>query len=655
MTKQRQRPGPETQNSRMFEGAGIRAMEDDPRRFQVSFSSEAPYKRWWGNEILSHAPGAVDLSRLQSIGVVLYNHNRDFVLGRVECPRIEDGRGVCDIVFDEDERAEGIRQKVASGTLKGVSVGYSVRQWEEVGNGKLSGDGLYEGPCDIARQWTPLEVSIVSVPADAGVGVNRSDEENGRRNGMDDRAHRESQEQQERQEARRDAEGAQREQPPAQEPPLAPEARQAEEAGQVRRAVEEERRRTADITELCREVGMEAAAYLRDGSSVDAVREAALTHLMRSGVPVNTQVQVTRDEGDKFRAAAADALYLRYARHPDGEPPAEGAVELRGFSLLRLLERSLETDGLHPRNLSNDELVSRAFLAGDGSFAAIMDQTAGKIVRDEYEAAPTTYQRWAKTGSLSDFKSIPTYRLGEADEFKKVPPSGELPQGHFTEQPPFFRKVETYAKSIGISRQMLVNDDIGQFTRLAASNALAAARQINRAVYAALLGNPKLDLDGKPLFHADHRNLGTPGQLAMETLAELRRLMRLQTGVDKKTVLNLTPQFLLIPAALEVKALQLLHSLSDPGQANSGVVNVLRNSLEPIVDAELDVASETAYYALAHPNATDGIGIDFLNGKNSISVRRGEPMGQLGMQWDMWIDYGTYAGDYRGLTRNEGA
>lgn len=653
MAKRRQRPGPEARNSRMFEGAAIRALEDDPRRFQVSFSSEAPYRRWWGNEILSHAPGAVDLSRLESIGVALYNHNRDFVLGRVEHPRIEEGRGVCDIVFDEDEQAEGIRQKVAGGTLRGVSVGYAVRQWEEVSNGKLSSDGLHEGPCDIAKQWTPLEVSIVSVPADAGVGVNRSDEDhdNRRRETMDEQERMEEQ-------ARQDTETRtqeQREQPPSPEPPAAPEARQADVTGEVQRALEAERRRTADITALCREVGMDADEYLRGDASVDAVREAALRHLLQSGAPGNARVQVTRDEGDKFRAAATDALYLRYAQHPGEEPPVEGALELRGYSLLRLLERSLETDGLHPRQMSNDDMISRAFLAGDGSFAAIMDQTAGKIVRDEYEAAPTTYQRWAKMGSLSDFKSIPTYRLGEADEFKKVPPSGELPQGHFTEQAPFYRKVETYAKSIGISRQMLVNDDIGQFTRLAASNALAAARQINRAVYAVLIGNPKLDIDGKTLFHADHKNLGVPGLLAMETLAELRRLMRLQTGVDKKTVLNLSPQFLLIPAALEVKALQLLHSISDPGQGNSGVVNVLRNALEPIVDAELDVASETAYYALANPNATDGIGIDFLHGKNSISVRRGEPMGQLGMQWDMWIDYGTYAGDYRGLTKNEGA
>lgn len=49
--------------------------------------------------------------------------------------------------------------------------------WEEVESGARSKDGRFAGPCRIARRWTPLEVSIVSVPADATVGVGRSEGE----------------------------------------------------------------------------------------------------------------------------------------------------------------------------------------------------------------------------------------------------------------------------------------------------------------------------------------------------------------------------------------------------------------------------------------------------------------------------------------------
>lgn len=80
---------------------------------------------------------------------------------------------MAEIEFDTDEDSEIIFQKVKSGTLKGVSVGYKISIIEEVMANKLSTDGRFNGPCDIARQWMPFEVSIVSVPADATVGVGR--------------------------------------------------------------------------------------------------------------------------------------------------------------------------------------------------------------------------------------------------------------------------------------------------------------------------------------------------------------------------------------------------------------------------------------------------------------------------------------------------
>ena len=89
--------------------------------------------RWFGQEILDHhTEGSVDLSRLNSIGCVLFNHNRDKVIGKINRAWVEDKRGHAEIEFDEDEASEVIYQKVKSGTLKGVSVGYIVENWEEV-------------------------------------------------------------------------------------------------------------------------------------------------------------------------------------------------------------------------------------------------------------------------------------------------------------------------------------------------------------------------------------------------------------------------------------------------------------------------------------------------------------------------------------------
>ena len=149
--------------------------QEDSRRRTISFSSEEPYRRWFGMEILDHAENALDLSRLNDVGVLLFNHDTDKVVGKVIRAWVENHRGMAEVEFDTDDDAEKIFGKVKSGTLKTTSVRYSVDSWEEVVAGKQSADGRFTGPCQIARKWTPLEVSVVSVPADPTVGVGRAD------------------------------------------------------------------------------------------------------------------------------------------------------------------------------------------------------------------------------------------------------------------------------------------------------------------------------------------------------------------------------------------------------------------------------------------------------------------------------------------------
>jgi HK97 family phage prohead protease len=165
----------------------VREIKDEERRVSISFSSEQPVSRWFGQEILCHDSGSIDMTRINSIGVALFNHNRDVVIGRIEnaiCNETEK-RTYADIIFDTDEESERIYQKVKSGTLKGVSVGYSVDVWEEVAPNKVSSNGRFLGPCEVATKWSPYEISIVSVPADDTVGVGRELNEGNEPNNLD--------------------------------------------------------------------------------------------------------------------------------------------------------------------------------------------------------------------------------------------------------------------------------------------------------------------------------------------------------------------------------------------------------------------------------------------------------------------------------------
>lgn len=159
----------------------LRVVDEEKRTVELSFSSEQPYNRWFGVEILSHDESAVDLQRLLDVGTVLFSHGRDSKFGRMPVALIEkawidtEKRKAKGLVnFDDDEDSEKVFKKVKKGLLKGVSVGYAVSSWEEVAAGKTSSNGRFTGPCYIALKWEPLEISIEPTPADPSVGVGRS-------------------------------------------------------------------------------------------------------------------------------------------------------------------------------------------------------------------------------------------------------------------------------------------------------------------------------------------------------------------------------------------------------------------------------------------------------------------------------------------------
>jgi len=165
-------------NNLFYRGLSLRgAVNKNERSVDLSFSSETPAKRWFGTEILLHGSKNVDLSRLKSLGAALMNHNPAVIVGPLKNVRIENKRGKAKVIFDTDEDGEKAFGKVQSGSLKGVSVGYTIQKFREVLSDEdyLLPDGqTITGPAMIATRWTPHEVSLTSIPLDASVGIGRN-------------------------------------------------------------------------------------------------------------------------------------------------------------------------------------------------------------------------------------------------------------------------------------------------------------------------------------------------------------------------------------------------------------------------------------------------------------------------------------------------
>ena len=144
------------------------AVNSDARTVDLAFSSEMPVDRWFGSEILDHSTSSIRLGRLMNGGPLLMDHDGRDQVGVVESVEIGADRiGRAKVRFGRSARAEEVYQDVLDGIRSKISVGYMVHKMQL--DGRSGDEEVYR-----ATDWEPLEVSIVSVPADASVGIGRA-------------------------------------------------------------------------------------------------------------------------------------------------------------------------------------------------------------------------------------------------------------------------------------------------------------------------------------------------------------------------------------------------------------------------------------------------------------------------------------------------
>ena len=610
-------------------------VDTDSRTVELSFSSETPYGRWFGDEILCHDEECINLERFNNgLGTALFNHDRDAVVGHVEKAWIENNRGKALVRFDEDEQSDTIFQKVQFGTLKGVSVGYSIKRYEVLDDkDSVSSNGRFKGPDTyVVTDWEPLEISIVSVPADPTVGVGRSAEE----------IHTSINTQEE--EKSMDEKEILKTEDVKSTEPVETGITQADLA----KAMEQERKRTSEITALFRDFDVEGAdEAIVMGVSVDEARAMVMDQLRARNKGVS--VTMGEAESDKFRAAAQDAV-LMAAGLPVTEP-APGASELRGYSMIELARESLRRECDTKANFGDNMEMARAAINSTSTFPAIMSNLANKSVMNGFNEAETTFQIWTGKGSNRDFKEAARYALSEAGNLELVPEGGQFPQDVFGEA--FARtKVATYGKIFSLTRQAIINDDLGLFSKIATRYGSAAKRLVNKMVYAQLTGTVKMQ-DNVALFDDKHGNVAkTAEALSVASLAKAITAMRRQKGITDEANLNITPKYLVVPPELEVTAYQIVNSTAAVDGTNSGVVNPYKGRFVVVSDPELK--DTTAWYLVADASQHDTIEVTYLNGVETPRLETRQGFDVDGIEYKVAFDVGVDTIDFRGLYKNAG-
>jgi hypothetical protein len=206
-------------------------------------------------------------------------------------------------------------------------------------------------------------------------------------------------------------------------------------------------------------------------------------------------------------------------------------------------------------------------------------------------------------------------RVGEAPQLEKVNQSGEFKRGTIGEVQETYR-IETFGRVIGITRQVLINDDLDAFTRVPALFGTSAATLESDVVWGIFTANPAM-ADGTTLFHAGHKNLtGAGAAVDVAGLAKARTAMAQQHGLDGKTLPNVRPAYLVVPSALELAAEQLLAQNIVPAKAADVVPSSIRSLAviaEPVLKLDMGIDGDLsalldAEIVAAEKAVTTGVG-----------------------------------------------
>lgn len=541
----------------------------------------------------------LDLSAVEGLPV-LDSHRTASVrdqIGRVRSISLEGGSVVAVLELTSAEDAAPVLQRIADGTVSGVSIGYRVTGWAE----NTSPSGRVKTPTG----WRITEVTLTSNPADPSARLRHQEES------------------------------------------AMPETLET----QSPEALETQRR--ADIRGLVRAAGLapDVADQLIDQNADLTAAKAAVFDALdarRRSAPVIRTHAPQNDDPTVIRQRREEALHVRMA---GGEPKPEVRAYM-GESFLDMARDSLTRSGVSTRGLTPDEVFTRAAEHTTSDFPTLVSNAMNKTALASYQAAASPLKTLGRQRSLSNFKTATSIRLGEMGRLEELAESGEITATSRAENGESM-VLNTYARGITVSRKLLIDDDLGMLGDMTAAFGEAAAQTEADIMVDLITSNPNLS-DGTPVFDASRGNLaGTAVALGdagvQDALDAARKAMRTAKGLDGKTLINVVPKFLLVGPDAESDAERLLATIYP---ATTDDVNVYGSKLSLLVEPRL---TGPRWYVFADPARLAALQYGYLSSAQGVQIQRAEAWSTLGMKFRAWLDFGAGWLESRAAYLNEGA
>lgn len=431
------------------------------------------------------------------------------------------------------------------------------------------------------------------------------------------------------------------------------------EAAAEKRALEKDAARRSAIGDIFARFPEQSELLARCqndiGCDIQAAREQLLNALGKEATPVGGahRIETGEDERDKFRGAVVAGIVARALRKPQEQN------ELRHVGFRALAARSLEFAGMNRRDLDKMRpmgLVGLAITHSTSDYPNILQDAMHKLIVSNYQAQPNTYRTWCRIGDVSDFRGHNRLKMGSFNNLATVNEAGEYESGTLPDAEKEVQTATTKGREVRISRQMLVNDDMGAFQTLGAAMGRAAGRTVESDVYVLLASNPTMSDAAAFFVDAGHKNLaGAAAAPSVVTLAAAEDAMRSQTDTGGNEKLDIRPYSFVGSLGYARTAQETYGSEFAPETTGSRATR-RRNALFGTIPDDRIVGTPyiatNDWYLFADPMEAPACEVAFLDGVDTPFIDEMESSNPDGVRLLVRLDYGVAMIDWRGAYKH---
>jgi len=516
--------------------------------------------------------------------------------------------------FASDPDSDLIFRKVVEGIAVQSSVGYGISQVKITR--RKDGPDIHE-----ATRWTPHEISIVTIGADAGARVRSQQVQSTEtRVGIGDNVER--------------------------EPKTA--------TAVVQDAATRERERCGYISTQCRKHGLDALEreLIDNGVPLQTCKDRILDALIEA--PGHEEIDSRFAPGDgkresSFAADAAEGMLVRERMLKDTKSP--GAREFVDASFSDVAERALRMQGKDTRTIRDKEtLFKRAFIDST-TLANTLATFSTRSLMSGYEAVPRTFVDAFRESVSRNFRPNERTRVSDTPALAAVAEGDPFTEVSLSDRKENFT-IAKYGHILKYTVEAMVNDDLGAIAREAERAGFAAAVTESNVFWSVITTNSNMS-DTTPIFDAGENNLVSGVTLSADALEDAREYFRTVT-TENSIKLNLAPRFLFVAPDLERTAEKLVRPPVNHSTAT--LTDVLSNAYASQLELRVESRLPAGDWMLAADfRQIDTLEYAWLEGRTGVRVEQEGDFDTMGLKFRVSDFFGAGAIDRRGVYYNDAA